>query len=58
MSDTPRTDAFEDAHTQYENEIFIGYQAEFCRQLERELAEAIAKYTSTTAVFSVKVTSK
>jgi hypothetical protein len=36
---TPRTDAFEEAHTQYDNEVFIGYQANFCRELEREIAD-------------------
>lgn len=39
QSRTPRTDAFEDAHTQYDNEVFIGYQAEFCRALEIEAAD-------------------
>lgn len=46
QSATPRTDAFEEAHTQFENEVFIGYQAEFCRAIELEasdLRERLAK---------------
>ena len=49
---TPRTDAFEEAHTQYDNAVFIGYQAKFCRELERENAELRRRLAAFEAITS------